>query len=140
MKSLVSIAFFLSFLSPALEAEVSTVKEEFSSIQETLQSYEAKNPGRTLTIDEILSRLPTEFRSRFTLMYESQSLQGASPIDPRVIMFGNDARSIMAFNGNSELNGYSMLEFASVNPQSDQTEFRFIRFPMGDSGEGSVFI
>lgn len=49
------------------------------------------------TIDELLPELPAYYRSEFTLMHDSSSLQKASLELPRVIMTGPRATLIIAF-------------------------------------------
>src|SRR4051812_43977881 len=65
--------------------------------------------NHVLSIEQLLPKLPEEFRSNYTLMYSSRSLQDASYEHPRVIMFGNDARLTCAFNGEATQLGFDML-------------------------------
>jgi hypothetical protein len=125
------IAFDAAWAEPPIPIGAS-----FGEIRTAIEDHEARHPGETLTISEILSRLPLNFRSGFTLMHTSRSAQGASAKNPRVIMFGDDARTIMTFNGSHENHGHDKLEFASVNPKTQRLEFRSIQFPANDSKTG----
>ncbi len=128
------------FASPcyARSASDAGIAPGFDDIKAAIEAFEAEHPGQTLSIAAILERLPESFRSRFSLMHQSQSLQEASYENPRIIMFGNDARTVMAFNGHPSQPGYGNLEIASVNPSNSQLEFRSIQFPPDDSGQGKA--
>jgi hypothetical protein len=80
-------------------------------------------------IEQLLSLLPLDFRSRFVLVHSSRSLQGASASHPRVILFGLDARFILAFSGSPELEGYDTLETIEFNDHTKKFQFRTITFP-----------
>ncbi len=131
-----AISILLSY--GAWAEPLNPIGASFDEIQTAIQEHEARHPGKTLTLPEVLSRLPLSFRSGFTLMHTSRSAQGASPKNPRVIMFGDDARTIMTFNGSNENHGHDKLEFASVNPKTQRLEFRFIQFPENDSKSGEA--
>ena len=70
---------------------------EYEDLQKLIQSKQIT------TIEELIPQLPEEFRKQFILMHESQSLQPATPSHPRVITFGQNARLILAFNGDRKL-------------------------------------
>ncbi|MDQ3233147.1 MAG: hypothetical protein M3Q07_15120 [Pseudobdellovibrionaceae bacterium] len=127
MKRLVSILMLYA---------VAPIPADFDSIRKEIENYELEHPGRTLTVESILARLPENFRSSFTLMHTSESLQRSSFEAPRVIMFGQDARTVMAFNGDPQHSSYARLEFATFDPLSQDIAFRMIEFPQGDSGNG----
>ena len=59
-----------------------------------------EDPNRKIrTVDELLAQpeLSPSFRAGFTAVFESRSLQPADPLDPRIILYGEDARLILAF-------------------------------------------
>lgn len=89
------------------------------------------------TIEELLPHLSDDLRGRFVLMYDSRSLQEASPRKPRVIMFNQDASFILAFNGTEDGHGYGQLEMSEFDPQTTRFHFSFIEFPedRGERGE-----
>jgi hypothetical protein len=82
-----------------------------------------------LKIEDLLPLLPPEFRSRYVLVYASRSLQGATPGSPRVVMFGLDAKFILAFSGDPELPGYELLETIQFDNHEKRFEFRSVSFP-----------
>jgi hypothetical protein len=110
----------------------------FDDIRGMIEEYEAANPGKTMTIADVVARLPERYRAGFTLMYDSQSLQGSSFENPRVLMFGDDARTIISFNGAPDQRGYSDIEFAYVDQSTGGIVFRAMKFPAGDTGQGKV--
>jgi hypothetical protein len=88
--------------------------------------------GKAKTISELLSRLPAEYRSEFTLMMRSRSLQDASSESPRVIMSGIDAKLIIAFNGDSRQKGFDKLEVIQFRDGTARFDFFEIQFPEKD--------
>ena len=66
-------------------------------------------------IEQVLPLLPERMLARYVLMEESGSLQGATPDNPRVILYGNtscrfDANLLVTFNGDPKERGYAYLE------------------------------
>lgn len=120
------------------QAVDATIEPTFAGIKAAIAAYEEQNPGETLTIAAILERLPERFRSGYTLMYNSQSIQSSEFANPRVIMYGDDARTVMTFNGHAGQLGYERLEFATLNPKTEQIELAMIEFPMADTGFGKA--
>src|SRR4051794_24311568 len=62
------------------------------------------------TIEALLPHLPESYRSSYLLLHHSRSGQSASPENPRVILFGKDAKLILAFNGDPSQSNYHFLE------------------------------
>lgn len=85
------------------------------------------------SIEELLPRLDEEYRREYTLIYRSDSAQGASPSHPRALLFGVEADILLTFNGHPEQDGYHQLEM--IEWDAEQKKFRphEIRF-----GEGEV--
>jgi hypothetical protein len=90
------------------------------------------------SIEEVLPALPESFRSGYTLMRASGSLQDASDTNPRVIMFGPDARLTCAFNGDPSQTGFDALECFQFRESERRFDFRQIRFPTSTNGLTSV--
>jgi hypothetical protein len=72
-----------------LDAETMT----FEDVQQVIQSNGVDS------IEDLLPLLPPNYRSEFTLMQRTFSLQAATFESPRVIMTGPHAILVMAFNG-----------------------------------------
>ncbi len=92
-----------------------------------------KNPDGTYkqidSLDQLLPQLPLAFRQNFTLIHTSGSIQKGSYEAPRVLMFGEDARLVVAFNsGESHFPGHSSLEVMHWVEQKSEFEFRQIHF------------
>lgn len=81
------------------------------------------------TMEAVLHRLPRRLRESFTLVKKSESLQGASPQHPRVILFGDDGRLLVAFNGHEKQGGYRKLEVIEAT-DAGPLEFREITFDL----------
>lgn len=84
--------------------------------------------ARVNTLEDALSLVPTDFFNNYVLMYRSRSLQDASPLSPRAIVFGRSARFIFAFNGNQKQKGYNTLEMIQFREKTQRWEFREIIF------------
>jgi len=59
-------------------------------------------------IDAFVATLPSNYRRHFTLVHRSFSIQKASPMSPRVLMFGPNARVVMTFNAGVDVDGKAM--------------------------------
>ncbi len=87
------------------------------------------------SVDELLAALPGPLRYRYTLVFVSRSLQQASSRDPRVILYGTDARLVLTFNGQPTQRGYEVLEAIEFGADK-RFRLREIRFPSpGSSAE-----
>jgi len=87
------------------------------------------NKHKIRDIKTLLSILPESYRSHYTLMYDSRSTQDASPRHPRVILYGEDAKLIMGFNGHPSQAGFDKLELIQFRDKENDFEFREITFP-----------
>ena len=92
------------------------------------------------SIEDLLPALPESLRHHYALVFASRSLQGASFESPRVILFGPDARFIVAFNGDPNQRGYNVLETMEFNDSSGQFLLREIEIPSHAAGAAPVLI
>lgn len=129
-------SYMLSIVFLALDGV--SFSKTFAELKTKILDLERQSPGKTYTIAQLLSELPLEQRANFTLIKKSESLQEASLLFPRVIMFGKDASMILTFNGNSQQKGYERIELIEVNPTTAALEFREMVFPTNDTGIGKV--
>ena len=81
------------------------------------------------TVEGFLAALPASMKENYVLMHESRSLQRATPLLPRQIMFGSDARFLLAVSGIPEDPRYNELEFAEFEPATGRYHFGVISFP-----------
>lgn len=95
---------------------------------QSISNFEHAHDGRTPTLDETLAQLPAAFRARFTLMRRSQSAQSATPLKPRVIMFGTSGQAIVAFNAEDSERGALSLEMACSDPENGKLSFRLVKW------------
>jgi len=75
-----------------------------------------------------LALLPEEMRINYTLVHQSRSIQQGSLQNPRVLLFGTDAKLIVAFNGSPDETGYANLEILHFKEESETFELRSIEF------------
>ncbi len=75
------------------------------SIYKKILTHRSKN------IESALKILPSELKTYFTLKFDSDSMQGASPAHPRAILSNAEGTLYMSFNGHSEQEDFNSLEF-----------------------------
>jgi hypothetical protein len=100
------------------------------------------------SIDQLLAQpeLPNTFRRGFTAVFKSQSLQYADGMNPRVIVYGEDAKLVFTFTcqtgdcvelpggGTGPVAGGNHLELVQWRDATKSFEYRDIAFPEGGSG------
>ena len=81
------------------------------------------------SIDDLLPLLPEDYRKNYTFVYQSRSLQASavSPDWPRTILYGEDAKFLMAFTKNPATPPVSPLEDAleTIEFVDAKSAFRF---------------
>ena len=85
------------------------------------------------SVEQVLPYLPISFRSHYALAFHSRSLQSATYLNPRVILFGNNAKFILTFNGSAEQTGFNALELAEFNELSKTFSYQEILFPVASA-------
>lgn len=90
------------------------------------------------SIEQLLPELPEELRANYTLMRQTRSLQHATASNPRVILFGRDAKLTCAFNGAPGSRGFDSLECFQFCREERAFDFRDIQFPTDENGLKSV--
>jgi hypothetical protein len=125
------LGIFLSVLFCAIPAHAASLT--YDNLVNLIQQ------NNLTSIETLLPKLPEDFRSGYTLMKKSQSLQDASYSNPRVIMFGQDASLTCAFNGNSKQRGFHQLECFQFNKDQRSFDFRQITFPNPGSATKVLF-
>jgi hypothetical protein len=63
------------------------------------------------------------------LLFQSRSVQTATPEAPRAILFGDDARLLLTFNGDSREDRYDVLETIEWIPETSAFRLREVSFP-----------
>lgn len=93
---------------------------------DTIATYLAdqNNP----TVESFLAALPQSIKQSFVLMHDSRSMQRATPQQPRQILFGADARFLLAVSGVPEDPRFNELEFAEFEPSTGRYHFGTISF------------
>jgi protein SCO1/2 len=107
---------------------------DFAALQSLLQR------GNAAGVDELIAALPFTLRSRYTLVFDSRSLQGATFRDPRVILYGPDAHLVVTFNGDSSQRGFQTVETMEFEPETREFRFRELQFPQHGSGSTAVSV
>lgn len=86
-------------------------------------------PTEPTTLEQYLDTLPEAHFSHYVLMYKSRSLQEASHPNPRAILFGDDAKFIVSFNGHPHQRGFNSLEIIDFDEESRKFHFHRLNFP-----------
>jgi hypothetical protein len=92
------------------------------------------------SVEELLPALPVALRSRYALVFDSRSLQAASPENPRVILYGADARFILTFNGSPQQHGFHSVETMEFDDRTGVFHLRELVFPEQASAAAPVAI
>ena len=107
---------------------------DFETLRHTIETQ------RLRSVEQVLTTLSPTLRYRYLLVFSSRSLQEASYEAPRVILFDNDARTIITFNGDPAQRGFNALEVMNFDEASGRFEFREITFPSAaDASVGVTF-
>src|SRR5690606_3549658 len=80
------------------------------------------------TMDDFLQKLPDVFHKNYSLVHSSGSLHGSSFERPRVLMFNQDASTVITFNGDESQDAGSMIELMTYNKESRTYAFHEIEF------------
>ena len=115
--------FGLSFMEP-------TDDLNYSKLVELIQSGNAQSVEDTLRL--ISEQYPTSLE-KYVVMYESRSLQQASPRNPRILALSGSKTMVFSFNGSSDQSGYNQLEVMDYDP--DQKRFFFHEISFANSGD-----
>lgn len=85
------------------------------------------------SVAELVAGLPEEYKESYTLVYHSQSLQGASYDNPRAVLFGRTAQLILTFNGTPSQAFYNDIEAMQFREGSESFELYSIGFSHGSA-------
>jgi mono/diheme cytochrome c family protein len=85
------------------------------------------------SVEQLLPLLPEPVRSHAVFVFQSRSIQGATPDHPRTILYSEHADLVLAFSTVPQLPGYDAVEALTFDPEAARFELREIRFP-GDRG------
>src|SRR5579884_502312 len=86
---------------------VSSTTFAFGSHFDFVKLRDLINSKNIESIESLLASLPEEYKLFFTLVYSSKSAQGATPENPRAILFGRDGKLILTFNGSPTQRNYN---------------------------------
>ena len=117
----VSMAILTSTASAILPAL------NYTALQNFIQDHKIKS------IEELLPQLPAPYRSRYVLLFDSRSLHGSSFENPRAVIFGEDAKFIVSFNGEKSQSGY--YAFETMEFTDNNFHYREILFPENPTNE-----
>src|ERR1700756_2838222 len=104
----------------------------FASLEALLRTHDAG------TVEELLAALPEAQRHNYALVFDSRSLQGASFENPRVILYGPDARFVLTFNGNAAQHGFRAVETLEFDSVTRAFRLRELEFPKRPGGAAAV--
>lgn len=102
---------------------------QYDDLVDLIQTRNLKN------VDEVVPLLPQEFRNNFTLMKDSQSLQKSDYLNPRVIMYNDNAQTVITFGGLPNEKASANFEVMQYDTHSKTFRLHEISF---DSGQVHV--
>lgn len=91
----------------------------------------ALRSAQVRSVEEAIAVLPSAWRENYVLVFDSRSLQSATPEAPRALLFGGDARFVLSFNGDPTGRGYDAVETMEFDAATSSFHFREISFPAG---------
>src|ERR1700694_1324271 len=127
-----TLCLFFGLLSAAPPGHAAAFN--FASLQSLLSQQDIGS------VEELIAALPPAQRNHYALVFESRSLQGASPENPRAILFGPDARFIVTFNGSPAQRGFRVVESMEFDDESQEFRLRELLFPERAAGEDKVVV
>jgi hypothetical protein len=80
------------------------------------------------SVEQLLAALPPELTRNFVALTDSDSLQAASPLDPRVIVWSTAGGFAMTFNGNPAQAGHEGVELFQFLPEEQRFHFHRVKF------------
>src|SRR5258706_3124431 len=113
-------------------AQTSSDTPRFDALRNMIAAHDVRS------VEELLPLLAPALRSRYVLVFDSRSVQEASPSNPRVLLFGNDARFTVSFNGDAGQRGFGAVETMEFSDVTATFTLREIRFPDLAHGPGAV--
>ncbi len=81
-----------------------------SSTPTALQIRDSVLSSRSSKMEDVLTKLPESLRRGFTLSYASRSRLDSSARYPAVLLFGDNAKTLIAFNGHVSQRGFAALD------------------------------
>jgi hypothetical protein len=114
------IVYALSIFSAFLDASQSTMSSE--DIKKVIEQYDIRS------IEDLLPQLPPAYTRHFVLANGNRGLQQSSKMHPRVLMFGEDSKSVFTFNGSATQRGYFSFEMMEFNETTQSFEYRVVQF------------
>lgn len=96
----------------------------FVQLQRLIQTLPQNN------LASLIASLPESFRENYVLMHHSRSAQRATPLKPRVIMFGNTAKLMMSYSDfkkgeSGECETLETIEFSDKENRFTMREVKF---------------
>ena len=126
------ISLLLGFLLCAAVAQAEVFN--FAALQSVMRSQSIGS------VEELIAALPAAQRSRYALVFDSRSLQGATFKDPRVILYGPDARFTVTFNGDPRQRGFQTVETMEFDDDAKEFRFRELVFTARTSDPSSLAV
>jgi len=128
VRRIACLPLLLALAAPAAHAD----NFGFASLQALIRTRDVG------TIEELLAALPETQRRDYALMFDSRSLQAASFENPRVILYGPDARFVLTFNGAATQRGFRVVETLEFVAATGEFRLRELEFPERPGGAAAV--
>ncbi|MES2801421.1 MAG: hypothetical protein V4654_02920 [Bdellovibrionota bacterium] len=98
---------------------------DFSEVENLIDKNKPK------TIEDFITYLPESYKANYNIQKEGRGLQEASFEFPRIIVYGETAKTVMTFNGHPSQKQYNEIELMSYDDIIKEYQFRVISFQSG---------
>jgi mono/diheme cytochrome c family protein len=94
----------------------------YESLQTLIQSK------KITSVDQLIPDLPSDCLSHSVLVYKSRSIQPGTVTDPRVILYCDDGKLLLAYSGNKTLANGNSLEVIHFDDSTKKFNFTEVTF------------
>jgi len=123
---LISLSIFsislISLIATNTNAKALSLPITYAKIKNIIESENIQS------IECLLTKLPKEYMEGHMLFHSSRGLQDSTFQAPRAVIYGNDAKFVMAFNGDPGQFRYEFLEMIEYNENAPKNESPFTLF------------
>lgn len=128
----IAILFILVFPIAAVS------QEQNLNFEEIIRVLEANQPKTVAQALHAIKAKHPKYFDNYALVARSMSIQGSTPANPRVVLFDQDAKLVISFNGEVGERGYDRIELMSFDDSMKSYDFREIKF-FGDSNTAGTY-
>ncbi|MBI3558531.1 MAG: hypothetical protein HY074_19860, partial [Deltaproteobacteria bacterium] len=120
-----SLALLLFTVGPVLADSAPTCPvTPLTDSEVTFEKIQERLGDKATSSAIVLACLPESYKKNFALMRDSNSMQSSNPKEPRVILYGKDGRTMIAFN-NDKPGNMEIIQYSGTPPKFSPREIVF---------------